>query len=405
MAQSFLEFPARGVGPYPIQALPYLDSAHLSFTVDGVPTTGTVDDAKKQVTLDTAPTGAVVRVSRTTPRDQDDRVTQFLDLVSGAAGLSGDLLDQDYRQTLYILGEARDVTEGLEGADGMMVGEDGNWNAETLKIQNLAMGSDPFDLITKAQLDAIDAATTGLPAVTGADNDDGLFVASGAWAKRTPAQSRTHLGLGTVAPLTAGVAANNALQLDSNARFPTADGRNIDLANHPTVPLRAKGTTITFRQANHAINLNINVSLATWSQNSSGRVSFNAPWAVRTELNNSGAADGGTDANGIVLAAGTWRIKWHALIRMAAAQDAAFRLTDNSNTGSQVVYVDYPPSRVKIASGGQVGWRYVFADEIILSNASSFPIVFRAASPVASAGTYSMDITVFLHHISTSVAS
>lgn len=377
---SILEFPARGVGPYPIQALPYLDPAHLSFTVNDVPVTGTVDDAAKLVTLAVSPAGGTVRVIRTTPRDQEDRLTQFLDLVTGAAGLTGDLLDVDYRQILYILCEARDAGEGAAPADGMATGADGQWDAELLRITNLAAGSSPNDAVTKAQLDTVDTTTRALPTVTAGDNDDGLFVTAGEFDDRTPAQCRTHLGLGTAAVLTAGVGANQVPQFDSSARYPANSGALIDITANPTVLLRAKNTVASWFTAALS-SPGLDPSLSTWSQNSSSRVAVSSGWASRVELNNGGADMNGNPGGAarIVLTAGTWRFRWRARIEMAVTANAtnktSIRITNNDDTSAQLIYFDLGLHRPSVDFSGPD--YSLFSDSIILTLVATDALVFR----------------------------
>ena len=399
MAEAYLEYPSRGVGPYPIHALPYLLADHLVVTVNGTPVAATVDDGARTVTLAAAAaSGTLVRIARVTPKDEDDRLTQFLDLASGSAGLTADLLDQDYRQNLYVLGEARDQTAGLDPSDGMGIGASGHWDGEALRIENLAVGSSPADLITKAQLDSADTVTSNLPSVSGSDNDSGLFVSGGAWAARTPTQARAHLGLGSVATLIAGVGANNVPQLDSSARWPAADGRNIDLANHPLLALRATATVVRWHQSGLG-SAGVDPRVATWSQALATRINISGGWSSRVELNNSGAVDGSSiSPYRIRLTAGTWRIKWAFRPRFSSTTNdfTSFRVTNNDDTSAQIVYFDLGPHQSNLdASGNDFT---IFADSIILTLASTDAVVFRFTN-FNSGGSNTCDLSVFFHKI------
>lgn len=407
MTDSFLEYPSRGVGPYPIHTLPYLLSSHLTVKVNGTPVSATVDDGAKLVTLAAAAAaGATVRIERTTPRDQDDRLTQFLDLASGAAGLTADLLDQDYRQNLYVMGEARDQAVDLDPADGMALGANGHWAGEGLRIENLAIGVSPNDLITKSQLDDADTNVYNLPAVTGADNDSGLFVNAGAWAVRTPAQARAHLGLGSVATLTAGVAANNVPQLDGSARWPAADGRNIDLANHALLGRRATATVVKFVRTGQGGN-SLDATLSTWSQTSSSRFSFTGTtWTNRIELNNSSDVNADLSPGRVDLTAGTWRILWLLKARQtsAAGGNMGFRITNNDDTSSQTIYYDQGVTRlVRQFNAGQ-NWFGVYTDQLVIASSVPFSLVFRWALGTSGANN-DATLGLLFHRVASSVAS
>lgn len=408
MALSSITFVANGRGPYAIHALDYLSTTHLSVTVNGVPATATFDDARKEMTLAATPVaGQSVIVRRTTPRLQEQRLTQFLTLPSGSAGLSAALLDQDYRQLMLAAGEGRDAADVFAGLSGLGLGTDTQWDARSKKIINLAVGASPGDAVAKSQLDAFAAAARPLPTVTGADNDDGLFVTTGEFAKRTPTQARTHLGLGTEAVLVAGTGANNAAQFDANARYPAADGRNIDLTNHAiqtTINQRALATVVRVIRTAFPGN-SLDVALNTWSQNSASRLLFNgASWTARVELNNSSDVDGSVAANGVVLSAGTWRIKWALKSRQTAGAGGnySFRITNNDDTSAQTVYLDYGVLRNPRQFNGGQTYYIMYQDSLVMASATPFAIVFRAGM-ATSAANNDTDLAVLFHKISTTL--
>ncbi len=406
MAESFLEFTgSRGRGPYPFHSLDFLSASHLSATVDDVPVSATFDTDRREATLAATPAAtAVVRILRTTPRTAAGRLTQFLSLADGAAGLTGDLLDQDYRQLLFAAGEARDTVSGVGEVDGMYQNTDGQWAALAKRLTNVTAGDDPFDLVTKAQLDAVAAGAYNLPAVSGSDNDDGLFVSSAAWAKRLPAECRAHLGLGSVATLAAGTSANNVIQLDSNARYPAADGRNIDITANPEVARRALATVAYIPSVGNFAMAVSDPAVSTWSQSSATRLNLTTAWNSRVELNNSGDVDGSTISPYYVrLAAGTWRIRFMLRLNMVATSSAtnrfSFRITNNDDTSGQTVYFDLGLHR---PSGGVAGNESTtFVDTLTLSLASAGGVAFRASAVTGGVSNLSR-LSVLFHKVSTS---
>jgi hypothetical protein len=111
------------------------------------------------------------------------------------------------------------------------------------------------------------------------------------------------------------------------------------------------------------------------------------------------------NANGLVLAAGTWRIKWFLKLRHTSGTNRhALRLTNNDDTSAQIIYLDTGvTSLVRPFSAGQ-SYYFVSHDELIIANASSFSLVFRIAM-VTSGTNNDADLGVFLHKISSSVLS
>lgn len=411
MALSTLDYPANGTGPYPFHSLDYSDIADLSAEVNGTPVSATFDEDRREMTLAATPAaGTTVTIRRTTPRLEEERRTQFLDLPDGAAGLSGALLDQDYRQNLFVALEGRDVATEAPAATGLELGEDMQWDAASKRIESLSAGAVDTDVVVKSQLDAVTAGPNNLPSVTGADNDDGLFVVSGAWAKRLPANCRTSLMLGSAAVLTAGVGANNVPQFDASSppRYPTADGRNIDLTNHAIqteINKRGLATVLRVRQAK-AINNNIDTTLSTWMQNSTSRIAFNGTaWTNRVELNNSAPDVNGNFSPGrFDLTAGTWRVKWQWLARLQSTTPTyRFGWTNNDDTSGQTVYYDSGPLRNERSFSAGQSYYMLDSNTLMFASASAFSIAARAASTTSSAGTYDLTIILLFQKVSSSV--
>jgi len=389
-----------GVGPHTIQGLPYLSTSHLAVTVNGTPVAATFDDRAKTVTLAAAPAaGAEVLVVRTTPRTEDGQLVHFLDLVTGSAGLTAALLDTDYRQKLYLLLEGRDNTTVDPDLDGLALGDDEQWDAEALRIENLSPGVAPLDAVIKSQLDTVAGAARNLPTSV-LDNDDGLMVVAGEWDDQAPAPFRTALMLGSAAVLNAGVAANNAVQLDSSARYPAADGRNINLASHPTVLARALATVVSFGLQDFA-SPGVDPGVATWSQNVNTRINMTPGWAGRVELNNSGDVDGSSiSPYRIRLTAGTWRLRWvfKPLMPLAASATnrTSLRLTNSDDTSAQIIYYDMGLHRPSV-DFADLDYS-VFVDSLVLTFSVASDIVFRYSNR-ASGGNNKCDFRLLLQRI------
>lgn len=408
MGLSFLTYTARGRGPYPIHGLDYLSTAHLAVKVNGTPVSATVDDIAKTVLLAAEPAaGATVRIERTTPRRQEQRLTQFRSLLTGSAGLTAALVDQDARQNMLVMGEGRDLADALPLTGGMMLGAGAQWDGEAKRVENLLVGSSPGDAVAKSQLDAVVAAARPLPTVSGADDDDGLFVTAGEFDDRTPAECRTHLALGTVALLAAGTGANQVPQFSSDAppRYPTVDGRNIDLTNHAIqtdISKRALATVVRWA----SINVNSpgqDPAVATWSQNSASRFPHSTGWASRVELNNSSDVDGSSlSPRRISLSAGTWRIRWLFVPRFPLVGSAnnytSLRITNDDDTSAQVIYYDLGLHRPSVDFGGNDA--SMLPDSVLLSFASPAAIVFRYSNRLSAAGN-DCDLIILCHKIST----
>lgn len=403
MAISFFEVAAAGRGPYPLQGLEFLLAEHLFVEENDVPVPFTFDARRQEVTLDNDPAaGATLRIGRTTPIEDADRIVDFLSLPTGIGGLTADLLRTDQRQLNFILGECRDARESGEVLSGMGLNSAGEWDAESLRIEDIAAGMDAMDSARKDQLDALVAGDRNLPAVNAGNNDNVLVVNAGDWAARTPAQGRTHWGLGTVATLDAGTGANNVVQLDSNARYPTADGRNIDLTNHPIqadIALRARATVIRPLVNTYTGGNNLNPALATWSQNSISRMNLSNPsWTNRIELNNSGDL-----TQQLALSAGTWRVRFHLRVSQSSGgTNWSFRITDDNDTSGQTIFYDLGVVRLhRQINAGQQYW-YYFQDELIFKSAAPWSLCFRNALQL-SGGTGQHMLSLFFHKISPSV--
>ena len=303
-----------GVGAqqeYTFLTLTFLSDQHLSMTVDDVATDFVISADQTTITVDAGTPiagGEVIEVIRTTPATKAGRIVVFQD----ESGLRRADLDTATLQLLYVAQEAIDV----KAVAAALSQAGGHWDATSLRIKNLADGVDPADAVTQNQLSEAVIAAGNLPVVTTGENDYGLFVVTGAWATRTPAQIRTHLGLGSAALLDAGTGALDLVQLDvTTAYMPAVDGRNIDLSNHSLaadVATRALAVSATFQAGTYSVPAD---ATADWRTDAANDIDWGT---AGNEINSSGEVTLDGVADSITLAAGTWLMQFDGAARNEA---------------------------------------------------------------------------------------
>jgi len=366
---------------YTFLTLGFLSSAHLSVTVNGAPASFSINAARTQLTI-AAPAiagGETILVTRATPATEVGRIVNFQDL----SHVRQSDLDTSALQLLYIAQETLDVAAGAERLE---LGGSGQWAGEGRKIQNLANGSASTDAATKGQLDSASIVAGNLPVVSAGDNDKSLAVVAGAWAVRTPSQMRTHFGLGSAALLTAGVGANNAVQFDGSARYPSNDGRNIDLSNNAvTTALGLRYRTTIGNVAQSSEQTPVNDATGTWAQSAASRLT---PGTL-TALDNSGDIVVDNAGKKVTLSAGTWEIEYLMRcynLNAAAGNDQQLRVkvTNDDDTGAQVVY-DTDNDNLDVESPGATTRALLPVHNILLLKlASGGAVVFRAANATST---------------------
>lgn len=168
MADSYVIYTASGAQDTFNITFGYLDPAHVFVTVDNVPVTFTFPSAA-QVELDATPTAAAkVRVYRVTPRDVRQVVWQ------NAANLTADDLNTSDLQMLYITQEAFDLSEDAMNRDG-----NGDFDAENVRITNVANPVDALDAVNKAYADTVigQAEDYAIESEAWANKTDGVVLA------------------------------------------------------------------------------------------------------------------------------------------------------------------------------------------------------------------------------------
>lgn len=357
--------------------LRFLSSEHLAVFVNGVSQTFTVAANRLSFTITGVPIvgGETILVRRQTPATEEGRRVNFEDL----SHVRQADLDLSSLQLLYIAQEGLDV---ISAATCLELGVSGHWDAELLKIENLAAGVAAADAVNKGQLDAVAVANGNLPVVTSADNDKGLAVVAGAWAVRTPAQMRVHFGLGTAAVLNVGTGANQVVQFDGSARYPANDGRNIDLTNNAVMTalnLRYRTTVGGVRQGTEATPATN--ATATWSQTAGSRLT---PGTL-TDLDNAGDIVVDNIGKKVTLGIGTWEIVYtvRAYNQNTTAgndQDLRVKITNDDDTGSQIVY-DTEYDRIDIESSGSGNKTlWTLSNTLLLKFPAGGTIVLRAVN-------------------------
>lgn len=287
----------------------YLRASHITTTVAGSENTDfTVDNSAGTLTFGSSTTltaGQAVVITRTTPKTKATRVVDFAD----GSILSESALDDSALQLLYISQEAFDQSSDTMGKDT----SDGQWDATSLRIKNLALPTSDTDAARKIDIDNAITGSGNLPNVDSGDNNSGLFVSSGAWATRTPAQSRSHLGLGTTATKDTGTGNGDIPLLDATG-YPSINGSQI-------TDILARGLSVAVVRWSFAALENDNST--EWEGPDTRLIT-----GTNIFINNSPAGGGGSffanrvGNDGIDIAAG----KYLAIIPMTAYND------DETNT-------------------------------------------------------------------------
>lgn len=348
----------------------YLADSHVKVYVNEVETTdftfsGAQAAASVVINTPTIATGDRIVVRRETPLKDAGRL---VDWTAGAAITASDL-DTAHLQNLYIAEERADqetIRLGQDELDGT-----GKWDARSRIIKSVTDGVAANDACTKGQLDLAVIGGGDLPIVGAPDSDSGLFVNSGAWATRTPAQSRAHLGL---ALLQAGIytwtpagGAGSTIPQDATGTWNESNSARLGNGGVPAAPtvvrLNDAGGAV-FQVTGDNIRLNddgeylliCNINCNNTNNTVHGKLKL----AITDELNSgsqtifysdqagSGGVDDVINATGIGVEAGHISKTFFVPITVSGgSQDIAFRAADHE-TGASVLTWSRPTQIVAV---------------------------------------------------------
>lgn len=193
----------------------YQDTAEISVTVDGVAETGLTFPSSSTVQLTTAPSsGALVQVRRTT-----DLTARSVDFASGSV-LTEEDLDNSTIQTFHAAQEAVDKAN-----DGITLGSDDKWDAQSKIIKNVATPTASTDASTKAYVDAVAGSASAAAASASAAASSASSAATSASTATTQASASSTSASNSATSATnasnsatsAGTSATNAATSETNA--------------------------------------------------------------------------------------------------------------------------------------------------------------------------------------------
>lgn len=149
MAESFVQYPASGSTDTYSIPFGYLDSSHITVSLDGVSTPFTFPTASQvQITSGNPSAGVTVEVRRNTPRANRQVVWQ------NASNLTETDLNTSDLQLLYITQEAFDAA-----SQALSLVSDGTFDANNKRIKNVATPIEDTDAATKAYADTAASST------------------------------------------------------------------------------------------------------------------------------------------------------------------------------------------------------------------------------------------------------
>ena len=269
-------------------AIPFTFTAQteISVTVDGVAETGLTFPSAASVQLTSAPaTGTLVQVRRTT-----DLTARSVDFASGSV-LTEEDLDDSNIQTFHAAQEAVDKSN-----DGITLGVDDKWDAQSKIIKNVGTPTASTDGATKAYVDAVAgsasaAATSASAAATSATN--------------------------------AATSATNAATSETNAATSATSASNsATSASNSATSATASAATATTQASNASTSA---TNAATSATNAATSATASATSATNAATSETNAATSETNAANSATASAA----------SAAAADATFDLFDDAYLGAK----------------------------------------------------------------------
>jgi hypothetical protein len=132
----------------------YISTAHLEIYLDGVLQSSgyTIDSSINKVTFSSTPgSGVVVLIQRNTPKTKATYQAQIADFQNGSV-LSEKDLDNAVLGLLYVAQESEDAGNTNAISKNLVTN---SWDAESLRVGNIATPTDTNDAVTKAYVDAV----------------------------------------------------------------------------------------------------------------------------------------------------------------------------------------------------------------------------------------------------------
>ena len=179
----------------------YQNTAEISVTVDGVAETGLTFPSSSTVELTSAPaTGTLVQVRRTTAL-----ASRAVDFASGSV-LTEEDLDNSNIQTFHAAQEAVDKAN-----DGITLGADDKWDAQSKIIKNVGTPTASTDGATKAYVDNVaGSASAAAASATAAANSASAAATSATNAATSESNAATSATSASNSASTATTQATNA---------------------------------------------------------------------------------------------------------------------------------------------------------------------------------------------------
>lgn len=139
MAYSYVRYEASGSTANYTFSFPYLDPSHIKVRLNGELTTAFTFLNASTIAFNTAPAqDTTIEIRRVTPKD-----SAIVDFQDGSVLLEKDL-DLLATFNLYVSQETDDLAQS-----GLFAGDDGTYDAETLRIKNLGDPVNPQDAVSK----------------------------------------------------------------------------------------------------------------------------------------------------------------------------------------------------------------------------------------------------------------
>ncbi len=226
-------------------AIPFTFTAQseISVTVDGVAETGLTFPSAASVQLTSAPaTGTLVQVRRTT-----DLTARSVDFASGSV-LTEEDLDNSNIQTFHAAQEAVDKSN-----DGITLGADDKWDAQSKVIKNVGTPTSNADAATKAYVDNVAGSASAAAASASAAATSATNAATSATnAATSETNAATSASTATTQATNAATSATNAATSATTAATEATNSTNSSTASANSATASANSATAAASSATDA---------------------------------------------------------------------------------------------------------------------------------------------------------